>query len=134
MRDAKRPTWQRAQVGRRGSDRSDRRVRHSDGRDDQPLGSTRGVTSPTLRCSMEAIVPARLRIDRDRQAGSSRISDTLVFRAPAVTRWGMIVSVVDDNAERPVQDRTRSCGNRAAARAVAVVTGLEVVEVEVIEC
>ena len=49
-----------------------------------------------------------------RARGKERISDTRVFRAPAVTTLGTGLSVERDVAERPVHDRTRVRDGRAA--------------------
>ena len=48
-----------------------------------------------------------------RARGRWRISDTRVFRAPAVTKLGTGLSVERDMADRPVHDRTRVRDGRA---------------------
>ncbi|MFL5579967.1 MAG: hypothetical protein ACJ8AO_06310, partial [Gemmatimonadaceae bacterium] len=49
-------------------------------------------------------------------AAESRIIDTRVHRVPAVKRCGSRLSVANDRAERPVQDRKPASAERGTTR------------------
>jgi hypothetical protein len=66
------------------------------------------VTPRFLHSGVAVAESADSTFRRSRRArGRGRISDTRVFRAPAVTKLGTALSVERDMADRPVHDRTR---------------------------
>jgi len=72
------------------------------------------VTPRFLRFGVAVAESADSPFRRSRRArGSGRISDTRVFRAPAVTNLGTGLSVERDMADRPVHERTRVRDGRA---------------------
>ena len=74
------------------------------------------VTPRFLRFGVAVAESADSPFRRSRRArGSRRISDTRVFRAPAVTKLGTGLSVERDMADRPVHERTRVRDGRAFA-------------------
>ena len=106
----------RAQVGR--SDR--RRVAGFRPTADYPLQRCCwGSDSPRfLRSGVTVAEPADSMFRRSRRTRArERISDTRVFRAPAVTKPGTELSVERDRADRPVHERTRvHCGRAFLSR------------------
>jgi hypothetical protein len=72
------------------------------------------VTPRFLHSGVAVAEPADSTFRWSRRArGRTRISDTRVFRAPAVTKLGTGLSVERDMADRPVHDRTRARDGRA---------------------